>query len=137
MTQKQADFQLLRTAVKLIKNKEYLTTGGLNNILSIRAAMNKGLSKELEDSFPLVRSKDRPLIVTTEIPDPNWISGFSSGESCFDVKLNKSKVYTTGYQVQIRFRITQHTRDRALLDLIISYLNCGRLQPTRNMVSFV
>ena len=71
MTQKKADFQLLRAAVELIKNKEHLRTGGLNNILSIRTTMNKGLSKELEESFPLVRSKDRPLIVTIEIPDPN------------------------------------------------------------------
>jgi hypothetical protein len=26
---------------------------------------------------------ERPIIVTTNIPEPNWISGFTSGEEIF------------------------------------------------------
>jgi len=98
--------------------------------------MHKGLNKELEKNFSNIRFTDRPLIETTKISDPNWISGFSSGESCFDVKIIESIRYTVGYTVQIRFRITQHIRDIALLALILSYLNCGTLQFSRNTVDF-
>jgi len=136
LTQKKADFLLFKSIVELIINKDHLTIEGLNKIINIKAAINKGLSKELIEFFPNIIPVNRPIIVTSDIPDPNWISGFSSGESCFDVKTNKSIRYTAGYQIQIRFRITQHTRDRALLDLIASYLDCGSIQPSLNVVNF-
>lgn len=37
-------------------------------------------------------------------------------------------------QVQPRFRISQHERDRALLGIIMGYLKCGTLQISRNTV---
>lgn len=45
LTKKRADFILFKSIVKLILNKEHLTTEGLNKIISIRASMNYGLSK--------------------------------------------------------------------------------------------
>jgi len=42
--------------------------------------------------------------------------------------------YKLGFQVQIRFRISQHERDRALLALISKYLKCGTLQTSRHTV---
>jgi hypothetical protein len=53
----------------LILNKEHLTTDGLNQIISIRASMNNGLSKTQIESFPNILPVDRPIIETTEIPD--------------------------------------------------------------------
>jgi hypothetical protein len=32
---------------------------------------------------------ERPLVKTTNIPDPNWLAGFVSGEGCFDINLKK------------------------------------------------
>ena len=87
LTEKQADFLLFKSIVELIINKDHITTEGFKKILSFKAVMNKGLNKELEKNFSNIRFTDRPLIVTTKISDPNWISGFRSGESCFDVKI--------------------------------------------------
>lgn len=71
LTKKRADFILFKSIVKLILNKEHLTTEGLNKIISIRASMNYGLSKTQIEFFPNIMPVDRPKIETTEIPDPN------------------------------------------------------------------
>lgn len=136
LTQKQADFLLFKSIVELIINKDHLTIEGLEKIVSIKAAINKGLSQELIEFFPGIIPAKRPLIVTSNIPDPNWISGFSCGESCFDIRIIQSVKYTAGYQIQTRLRITQHTRDRALLYLIASYFDCGKIELSRNVENF-
>lgn len=97
--------------------------------------MNKGLSKELNESFPNTIVAKRPIVETLDIPNPNWISGFSCGESCFDIRLGKSVKYATGYQVQVRFRIAQDKRDLTLLGIIASYLGCGTIQSTGRNVA--
>lgn len=135
ITQKLADFKLFKKAVELISNKEHLTITGLENLISIKASMNRGLSQNLNKDLSNIIPVDRPKIETTKIPDPNWIAGFSTGESCFDVNITKSKEYKLGYQTQIRFRTTQHVRDKALLHLIISYLDCGKLNSSREVVN--
>lgn len=134
LTQKGADFLLFKSVVELIIKKQHLTIEGLHKILSIRASINRGLTKELIESFPNVIPIYRSIINPTGIPDPNWIAGFSSGESCFDIKIVNNIKYKTGSQVQTRFRISQHLRDNALLEFMIEYLKCGRLQPSRNTV---
>jgi hypothetical protein len=135
LTQKRADFELFKSVVMLMKNREHRTREGLLKIVNIKASINKGLSDSLKESFPDVIPVNRPIIETTDIPDPAWISGFSSGESCFDVVLakNSSKL---NYQTKLRFRITQHVRDRVLLGLIYEYFNCGRLENARDTVEF-
>jgi len=39
-------------------------------------------------------------------------------------------------KTQLRFSISQHKRDRALLDLILKYFNCGILINSRDNVEF-
>src|SRR5436190_21303395 len=73
LTEKQADFLLFKSIVKLIINKDHITTEGFKKILSFKAVMNKGLNKELEKNFSNIRFTDRPLIETTKISDPNWV----------------------------------------------------------------
>lgn len=97
--------------------------------------MNRGLSKELNEYLPKILAEKRPIVVIPDTLDPNWISGFCCGESCFDIRLGKSKNYTTGYQVQVRFRITQDKRDLTLLEMMTSYLDCGTIQPSRDVVN--
>ncbi len=134
LTQKGADFLLFKSVVELIVKKQHLTIEGLHKLISIRASINRGLKDELIKFFPNVIPICRSIINSTEIPDPNWIAGFSSGESCFDIKIVKNIKYRAGSQVQTRFRISQHVRDNVLLGFIVEYLKCGRLQPSRNTV---
>nr|YP_009690205.1 LAGLIDADG homing endonuclease [Porodaedalea pini]QEG56985.1 LAGLIDADG homing endonuclease [Porodaedalea pini] len=68
------------------------------------------------------------------MPNPNWIAGFSSAEGCFLVSIypppaglrhsNKNKI---SQFVQLIFKISQHHRDKNLLELIAKYLNCGQV----------
>lgn len=46
------------------------------------------------------------------------------------------RIIKLGYLVITRFRITQHVRDRALFDLIVSCLNCGFIETARDVVVF-
>ena len=89
--------------------------------------MNKGLSDELKSAFPDIVPANRPLASDLQIKDPNWVSGFTSGEGCFWVRLNnnpaKKKV-----QVQLEFQITQDSRDKELINSFLSYLDCGRIR---------
>lgn len=60
--------------------------------------------------------------------DPNWLSGFASGEGSFLAKaldIKKNKTFKQGNQVLLRFSIGQQARDEQLLRSFIDYLNCG------------
>lgn len=45
--------------------------------------MNNDLSHELKVAFPNITPVQRPLIITNEIPDPNWLAGFTDGDRSF------------------------------------------------------
>jgi hypothetical protein len=62
LTQKQADFILFKYILDLIRRKEHLTQEGLNEIVSYKAMMNKGLTSTLEEAFLKVTPKERPVI---------------------------------------------------------------------------
>lgn len=70
ITQKRADYQLFKGVIDLINHQEHLTLEGLNKIVSLRAAMNTGLSEEQKAAFPDVVPVGRPLVVDQEIKDP-------------------------------------------------------------------
>jgi hypothetical protein len=86
ITQKQADFELFKMAVKLIQNKEHLTYEGVQKIISIKASMNLGLTDSLKIAFPNVVPVLRPII-KSKISDSNWLTGFTSAEGCFLVRV--------------------------------------------------
>ena len=134
LSQKAADFELFKQIVKLINNKIHLTDVGLQQIINIRASINLGLSDLQKSKFINYKPVPRPIINYTEIPNPNWIAGFSSAEGCFLVNIspaplgkaaNKSNLTKTGQIIQLIFKISQHQRDKNLLELIAKYLNCG------------
>ncbi len=126
-TQKAADFLLFKQVVKLMNNKVHLTIEGLNQIVNIKASMNLGLSDKLKLEFPEYRAVERPVINQDNvIIEPYWISGFTSAEGNFDVRLPQSNS-KTGYRVQLRFRITQHIRDLELMEKIVQYLGAGQI----------
>jgi len=127
LTQKVADFLLFKQVVELMNNKVHLTVEGLNQIVNIKASMNLGLSDKLKLEFPEYRAVERPVINRDNvIIEPSWISGFVSAEGNFDVRIPQSNS-KTGYRVQLRFRITQHTRDLKLMEKIVQYLGAGQI----------
>lgn len=69
--------------------------------------------------FPETVPKSRPILKTYEIPDPQWIPGFTSGEGNFSVTLDK------GSFKSLLFKITQHEKDEGLLITIKDYLGGG------------
>ncbi len=57
--------------------------------------------------------------------DPLWIVGFTDGEGCFHVSLNKNPKMTLKYQVLPEFRIVQNKKDEVLLSKIKEYFGFG------------
>jgi len=82
ITQKRADYLLFKEAFLIVQNKDHLTEEGLKKLVgplrektslaqpdAIKAAMNLGLSSELEAGFPGIKPVERPIIVNQNIKD--------------------------------------------------------------------
>ena len=82
-----------------MKNKEHLTTEGVQKIVLIKAKMNLGLSDELKIVFPGVVAIKRPSVKDQKILNPYWLAGFASGEGCFMVNIQNSSRNRLGFQV--------------------------------------
>jgi len=59
-----------------------------------------------------------------------------SGEGNFMVRIIESKTHKLGYQVGLRFRVTQHSKDRLLMENIKSYLNCGIISTRGDIIDY-
>ena len=133
LSQKAADFYLFKQIVSLMNTKVHFSEIGLQQIINIRASINLGLSDLQKSKFINYKPVPRPIINYTEIPNGNWIAGFSSGEGCFLVNISpaplgdKSKISKRPQNIQLIFKISQHQRDKKLLELISKYLNCGAI----------
>ena len=132
ISQKYSDYLLFKQVVYMMLSKEHLTEEGLRKIVAIKARLNRGLpsGSELDKAFPDIipvqrPSSDllcapRPLEKKTLIQDPYWLAGFTEGEGCFFVVVQKSSNTKTGFSVSLRFQITQHIRD---IELMQSFIN--------------
>lgn len=125
ITQKLADYLLFKKAYELILNKQHLTIEGLKTLVAIKALVNKGLPEQLKLAFPKLERLNQRCLVIKEIPDGYWIAGFASGEGNFMVRIFNSASHAIGCQVQLRFQITQQSRDKFLMERLVSYLGCG------------
>jgi hypothetical protein len=90
-----------------------------------KARVNLGLSELQKSEFVNCIPAPRPIVSQPEIPNLDWIAGFASGEACFLVSISKSNRNKIGQVVQLIFKLSQHNRDKVLLESIIKYLNCG------------
>ena len=52
---------------------------------------------------------------------PDFVTGFSDGESYFSISLNRSSKMNTGWIVNLQFGIKLHKKDRYLLELIQAF----------------
>lgn len=106
---------------------EHLREEGLQAIINIRASLNLGLSEVLKAAFPNTIPVVRPLISQKkiEIPHPEWMAGFISGEGMFFIKINKGR-NKVGVGVQLVFQVSQHIRDEELIKSFVSFFKCGQ-----------
>jgi len=135
LTQKKADFELFKLAVEIINQKGHLTPKGLQEIVNIKASMNKGLSNDLKEAFPHTEEFPRPLVEAQKIQDPNWLAGFTSGEGCFYIK-QRASANNDRKIVEVIFTISQHSRDEYLMESLVNYLGSGRLSKSKNAVYY-
>ena len=138
ISKKQADFILFKKIINLMNHKEHLTLEGLQKILRIKCYLKLGLSDEIKTNFPNIRTMDRPLVARPKINDidPNRISGFTSGEGCFHVRIKNSKKSKLGVQVSLLFKITQQERDKDLMESFIDYFNCGSISKNSTWIDY-
>ena len=139
-TKKIKDYKNFKKAYYIIINKEHLTKQGLDLLVSIKSSMNLGLSPELNLAFQdinLYSVINEPYNISATAPftsslsiieefDPNWVSGFASGDGSFQVEIRKIKI--DKYQVLLKFSIGQHSRDELLLKSLAVYLDCGKVK---------
>ena len=63
--------------------------------------------------------------------DALWITGFTDGEGCFHVSLNRISKMSLGWQVLPEFRIVQHEKDEKVLHKIKDYFGFGNIRINR------
>ena len=119
---KYSDFLLFEQCFNIIKKKEHLTSDGFKRILDLRASLNKGLSPEWKEAFPLVLPVTRKEYVFNGIPNPLWISGFATGDSSFRVSIENS-TSKIGKRVRLCFDTCLHIRETTLLEGIAKYFS--------------
>lgn len=129
LTQKYVDFLLFKQAFEMIILKKHLTSEGLQELVKIKASMNKGLTDELNLAFPNLTSNrpSAPILTSLKKADPNWFAGFISAECCFYIDLYKSSDSLLGEKVRLKIILTQHSRDLQLMNLFPAFFDCGRI----------
>ena len=71
------------------------------------------------NTFPKIKPVERPSYVTSEEPlNPEWVSGFSEGDSSFIIYINSNR-----NEVQATFKVGLNKREKALLIKIQSFFN--------------
>ena len=110
----------------------------MDKIVAIKASINLGLNEELKLAFPDIVPVTRPLVENTEIPHPEWMTGFITGEGCFFIKLGKNSKFNVGHQVQLEFVVGQHVRDKQLINKFVTWFGCGKIDqnPTLTLVTY-
>ena len=142
ITKKGKDFLCFKKAISLIKNKEHLTKEGLLKLVSLKALMGKGLTNELKAAFPdLIPANELGISNLTLSPDliidPCWLAGFISAEGCFIISIHESTSVKIGYQVQLRFVLSQHIRDKELFEYLVKYLGYGYTAVNREGIDII
>lgn len=125
VTNKLADYLLFKEVVLMVLRGEHRNEEGLQSIVNLRASLNLGLSEVLKVAFPDTVPVARPNTGILHIPHPEWMAGFTTGEGCFFVKVNKGRNNTvTG--INLVFQVAQHVRDKELMKSFVTFFGCGR-----------
>jgi hypothetical protein len=131
ITNKLKDYLTWKAIVEIMEIKGHLTEKGLNEVVGLKASLNRGLPEELKTSFahvtPIIPYAVQALTkdVARAIPNKMWMAGFVAGEGSFFVNIFKSSHHKLGYQVRLEIEIVQHMRDELLIKSFISFFDCG------------
>lgn len=113
LTQKRRDFILFSKVASIMERGGHLNNEGFMEILSIKANTNKGLTQKLITAFSDIKPCVLPEIEYIAIYNPYWLVGFIAGDGSFSVSPYRTKSY------KVKFNITQHNRDLALVFLLV------------------
>jgi hypothetical protein len=81
----------------MIKNGEHLTEDGLLKIIGLKSNLNLGLPDNIIKAFSnKIVTKTKPDYLFKGIPDPFWVSGFTSGDGSFNLKISSSATTSIG-----------------------------------------
>jgi hypothetical protein len=58
-----------------------------------------------------------------------YLAGFADAEGCFSVALKRQAGTRFGFVLDPVFHVTQHVQNRAVLELYVRVLGCGRIFP--------
>ena len=124
---KHSDYLIFKQCYEIIKQDKHLTEKGLLQIVALKSSLNWGLSDKLTKAFPKVIPVNRPEFKFKGIPDPFWISGFTSGDGSFNLKIGENATTSIGVRIRLRFAIGLHIRELDVIKGIAAYFNL--LQP--------
>jgi hypothetical protein len=62
--------------------------------------------------------------------DPRWVCGFVDGEGCFSIAIHRNPHVrrTRGWQVTAVFQVSQHERNREILERLVQTFGCGSVR---------
>lgn len=118
-----------KTIIALMVNKAHLSQNGLIEIVSLKAGLNNGLTEVLKANFPNIESIEVPKDDSHfNLPlDPNWVSGFSDGDSSFYVSESARGNFQAFYKIHL------HDKEFALLNRIKAFFgNLGTINKYTN-----
>jgi hypothetical protein len=120
VTQKLSDYFIFKQCYNIIKQGNHLTEKGLLDIIGLKSNLNLGLPVKLKKAFPNVIEVNRVEYKFKGIPNPFWVSGFTSGEGSFQVL---ARNFNVNNELFARFSIHLHIRDLEVLKAISTYFN--------------
>jgi len=139
ITQKRADFELFKSVVDIKLSGRHTTLDGIQEIVNIRASLNRGLTERLLLAFPQTITVIRPIVgeVDKKSLYPSRVAGFVSGEGKILIGISKSPASKCGYHCYLRFKVSQDCRDEFLLRSFIAFFGCGSCARFDNIVEFI
>ncbi len=130
-TQKRGDYLLFKSVALLMKNKKHLDSQGLQQIINFKASINRGLSISLQEAFPNTIPIERQNTEVQSFPK-DWLAGFVTGDGGFGVAVTKKNKNSHFYGLGLMFYVTQHVRDKQLIEAIQNFFDCGRIVSDRH-----
>lgn len=62
----------------------------------------------------------------------SYLSGYTDGEGCFCVSINKSNRHKSGWEIRPSFSISQNSDRAQVIELLPQYFGCGTIRPDRS-----
>ena len=62
----------------------------------------------------------------------SYLSGYTDGEGCFCVSINKSERHRLGWELRPSFSLSQNGDRTQVLEMLQQYFGCGTIRPDRS-----